>query len=102
MKLQSTSLAIMAFSVIAAVSSQGAVLITQYYEGPSTNKWIEITNTGTTSVNLATLNYKLSIYTNAAAENYKTVECSFTNVEPDRNPGQRCKFLVRKYEQHHA
>jgi predicted extracellular nuclease len=72
MKLKSTSLAVMAFSALAAVSSQGAVLITQYYEGPSTNKWIEITNTGTTSVDLATLNYKLGLYTNASAEGYKT------------------------------
>lgn len=72
MKRKSTTLAVVAFSAIAAGFSQGAVLITQYYEGPSTNKWIEITNTGTTSVNLGTLTYKLSLFSNAAAENYKT------------------------------
>lgn len=52
--------------------SQAAILITQYYEGPSTNKWIEITNIGTTSIDLAASQMKLSLWSNAAAENYKT------------------------------
>ena len=72
MKLKSTSLAVMAFSALAAVSSQGAVLITQYYEGTSNNKWIEITNTGTTSVDLGAGDYKLSLWQNANTESYKT------------------------------
>jgi predicted extracellular nuclease len=57
---------------LAAERADGAVLITQYYEGPSTNKWIEITNTGTTAVNLVDGEYKLSLWTNANAEGYKT------------------------------
>lgn len=52
--------------------SKSAVLITQYYEGPSTNKWIEITNTGTTGIDLSAGVYKLSLWTNAAAEGYKS------------------------------
>jgi predicted extracellular nuclease len=64
---------IFAALVIAGTTlSQAAVLITQYYEGPSTNKWIEITNTGSTAVDLGTGQFKLSIWTNAAAENYKS------------------------------
>jgi predicted extracellular nuclease len=55
-----------------APMASAAILITQYYEGPSTNKWIEITNTGSTSVNLGTGQFNLSLWTNAAAENYKS------------------------------
>jgi len=67
-------LSLLAFGLLFAgfQSSRAAVLITQYYEGPSTNKWIEITNTGTTSVDLGALNYKLSLWTNANAEAYKS------------------------------
>lgn len=63
----------MTFASLAAAcsSSSAAVLITQYYEGTSNNKWIEITNTGASSVDLATGNYKLSLWTNANAEAYK-------------------------------
>lgn len=46
------------------------LLFTQYYEGPSTNKWIEIKNIGDTSIDLTL--YTVSIYTNANTENWKT------------------------------
>jgi predicted extracellular nuclease len=66
---------IISFAFSAALlcsSAKAAVLISQYYEGTSTNKWIEITNTGSTAVDLGTGVYKLSLWTNASAEGYKT------------------------------
>ena len=62
----------MAISALGAVSSNAAVLITQYYEGSSNNKWIELTNTGVSGVDLATGNFKLSLWQNALAEGYKS------------------------------
>lgn len=53
------------------------LLITQYYEGPSVNKWIELTNVGSTSIDLSA--FSLSQFNNANAEGYKTgVAGSFT------------------------
>ncbi len=48
----------------------GSVMISQYYEGPSTNKWIEITNVGASDVQLS--DFKISIFSNGARENWKT------------------------------
>ena len=38
------------------------IVISQYYEGAGTNKWIEITNMGSTSINLASPQLKLGIW----------------------------------------
>jgi predicted extracellular nuclease len=53
-----------------ARAGTAAVLITQYYEGTSSNKWIELTNLGAATVDLST--YTLSLFSNANAEGYKT------------------------------
>ncbi len=64
-------LATAAAAVVGPVSvSQADVIISQYYEGTSFNKWIELTNTGSSSVNLS--NYNLSLYSNAANTAWKT------------------------------
>ncbi len=44
------------------LSSFSQVIISQYYEGAGTNKWIELTNLGTTSVNTASPQLKLGIW----------------------------------------
>jgi predicted extracellular nuclease len=80
MKRKSITLAVAAFSALGAISSQAAVLITQYYEGPATNKWIEITNIGSTTIDLAAGNYNLSLFTNATTENYKTSGAAFSTL----------------------
>lgn len=49
---------------------QGQILITQYYEGTSNNKFLEITNTGATAVDLST--YILARFINDGAEDWKT------------------------------
>lgn len=61
------------FSSLALISSQGAIIISQYYEGASNNKWIELFNTDTVNaVDFATLGLKVGIWTNAGTEGYKT------------------------------
>lgn len=72
MKTKSITIAFIVASALGIQSSQAALLITQYYEGSSFNKWIEITNTGGSSVDLAADQYRLSIWQNANTEAYKT------------------------------
>lgn len=48
--------------------SYSQVIISQYYEGSSNNKWIEITNVGTTSINLTSPQLYLCLYSNALAD----------------------------------
>ena len=48
------------------------VIFTQYYEGTSNNKWIEIKNISQTSIDLDLGVYKLSLWSNANTEAYKS------------------------------
>ncbi len=60
MKLKSLT-ALLAFSLL---PSHANVLISEYVEGGSNNKVIEISNTGSANVDLAVEGYKLSLYSN--------------------------------------
>ncbi|MGL5017858.1 MAG: lamin tail domain-containing protein, partial [Luteolibacter sp.] len=53
----------------ASLTSTGPVIFTQYYEGTSNNKYIEITNTSASIVDLST--WTLVRWGNAEAENWK-------------------------------
>lgn len=55
----------------AAMPSPAAVIISQYYEGTSNNKFIELFNSGASAVDLAAGEFKLSLYSNAAREAWK-------------------------------
>ncbi len=46
----------------------GSLIISQYYEGLSNDKWIEITNVGSAAVNLAAPQRYLALFANAAAD----------------------------------
>jgi endonuclease I len=48
--------------VVVQLQCFAQVIISQYYEGTGTNKWIELTNLGTTSVNTASPQLKLGIW----------------------------------------
>jgi predicted extracellular nuclease len=50
--------------------ANAVVLISQYYEGTATNKWIELFNNGSTTINLTDLT--VGLWSNANAEGYKT------------------------------
>ena len=46
-----------------------ALIISQYYEGASNNKWIEITNVGTTTIDLESPQMYLALFANDNADN---------------------------------
>lgn len=48
------------------------LIISQYYEGASDNKWIELFNPGEEAVDLAAAGYRLGLWQNAAREGWKT------------------------------
>lgn len=48
----------------------GDVLFTQYYEGASNNKWLEITNVGSSPITLS--GYQVAVWSNANTEVWKT------------------------------
>lgn len=56
-----------------SVAASGAGLfISQYYEGASFDKWIEIYNAGAAAVTLTDLGYRLGLYSNTRRESWKT------------------------------
>ncbi len=59
-----SALFIFLFSAI-TIGSNAQVIISQYYEGNGTNKWIELTNMGTTAVNTASPQLKLGLWVNS-------------------------------------
>ncbi len=64
------ALAVLALTTMLATNGPAQLLFTQYYEGTSNNKWVELKNLGNTAIDLS--NYSLSLYTNGNAENWKT------------------------------
>lgn len=68
------------FSICFFGSSQcfGGIIISQYYEGPSTNKWIELFNNGPSAIDLSTVT--VGLWSNAAAEGYKTSTAANSSV----------------------
>ena len=46
-----------------SLNADAQIIISQYYEGTGTNKWIELTNVGTVSVNTASPQLKLGLWT---------------------------------------
>lgn len=57
-----------AVTVLPLSTGSGALIISQYYEGASNDKWIELTNLGGSSLNLASPQIYLSLYANTAAD----------------------------------
>lgn len=50
------------FSFAISLGAKSQIIITQYYEGQGTNKWIELTNVGNTSVNMTASGLKLGLW----------------------------------------
>ncbi len=63
-------LASLAATVVIPQNASGVLVISQYYEGPSTNKWIELFNSGPTTVSLTSV--AVGLWANANAEGYKS------------------------------
>jgi hypothetical protein len=51
-----------------SIKADAQVIISQYYEGGGVNKWIELTNVGTTPVNTASPQLKLGLWSSGAAD----------------------------------
>lgn len=64
------ALAVLALTTMLATNGPAQLLFTQYYEGTGTNKYYEIKNLGSTSIDLTL--YTVSLYTNANTEAWKT------------------------------
>lgn len=60
-----------ALALAGTAHAQG-VTITQYYEGTSFNKWIELRNISNSSVDFATGGWTLGLWSNADTQGYKT------------------------------
>jgi predicted extracellular nuclease len=58
--------------VSTAGGASGAIIISQYVEGASFDKYIELYNSGASTVDLAAGNYKLSHFNNDNREGWKT------------------------------
>ena len=63
-------LATLLFPVLLGQAATGQLLITQYYEGSSNNKFLELTNTGGTEIDLST--YTVTRWSNAGSEDWKS------------------------------
>lgn len=57
----------MLFIVFHASHSKAQIIISQYYEGGGTNKWIELTNLGNSSVNTASPQLRLGLWSVAGS-----------------------------------
>ncbi|MBN1269298.1 MAG: lamin tail domain-containing protein [Kiritimatiellae bacterium] len=53
------------------ISANADIIISQYYEGTSYNKWVELYNTGGSAVDLSAGNYYLGLWSNASREGWK-------------------------------
>ena len=61
-----------AFGALAMSSANASLIISQYYEGASSDKWIEIYNPGPSTVDLTADGYRLGLWSNANRELWKT------------------------------
>jgi hypothetical protein len=69
--------------------SFGQVIISQYYEGASNNKWIEVTNVGSTTIDLTSPQLYLSLFANASADDPANSQANNnTAMSGSLNPGQ--------------
>jgi endonuclease I len=55
-------LLVLAFIISIAFATKAQIIISQYYEGTGTNKWIELTNLGTSAVNTASPQLSLGLW----------------------------------------
>ncbi len=73
MKKWLIGLACVGMMAVSAMEAMGGLIISQYYEGASNNKWIEIYNPGPGSVDLYAGGYRLGLWANVAnREAWKT------------------------------
>ena len=76
-------------SLFSLCTSFGQVIISQYYEGTSNNKWIEVTNVGSTTIDLTSPQLYLSLFANARADDpANSLANNHNAMSGSLNPGQ--------------
>jgi predicted extracellular nuclease len=60
---------VLALTALSVTSSHGALIISQYYEGASFNKYLELTNTNVNPIDIT--DHTLTRWSNAATEDWK-------------------------------
>lgn len=78
-----------------ASAANADIIISQYYEGASNDKYIELFNSGTSSVNLATSNFKLSVFSNGNREVWKTSGAATSTISLTGSIAAGSTYLVR-------
>ena len=75
--------------IFTAYNTYGQVIISEYYEGSSSNKWIEVTNVGSATINLTSPQLYLSLFANAKADDPANSQANNHNaMSGSLNPGQ--------------
>lgn len=78
-----------------AMPANGVLIISQYYEGTGSDKWIEIYNTDSTSVDLGTGNFRVGLWSNANREGWKTSVAPNTQVALSGTIAGNSSILIR-------
>lgn len=90
--IRHTALCALALGAIASTAAADLV-ISQYYNNGSGNKWIELFNSGASAVNLG--NYSVGLWSDANAEGYKTGAApTASNVLPSVSLSSGGVFLI--------
>ncbi|QIR14589.1 endonuclease [Shewanella aestuarii] len=77
-KINAVAKAVTLLLATAATSAHADLVITEYVEGSSSNKAVEISNLGTSTINLDADQYVLSLYSNGAVDTSNTVTLTGT------------------------
>ena len=73
----------------------GALIISQYYEGTSNNKWIEIYNPGASAIDLQAAGFRLGSWNNANREGWKTATAADLTVVLSNSISAGGTYVVR-------
>lgn len=76
-----------------SAKANGDLIFSQYYEGTSNNKWLELKNTGNSAINLST--YSIGVWNNANAEGYKTGVAANNSVSLSGSLAANTTYLMR-------
>ena len=76
-------------------AASGALIISQYYEGTSNNKWIEIYNPGSMAIDLQAAGYRLGSWNNTNREGWKIATSADLTVVLSNSISAGGTYLVR-------